>query len=176
MAMLRNMFYSRSFSTSIRSLHAAQTASTGSVAKRLPKLTLYTGGPECSLCEIMKQDLEVVRFTHAFELEMFNIREPPKDVPEEKANEIAERYKNDIPVLHLDGHYIQKHRLNSNSLKKLIEKYDPEEEDPIYAHNTFRPWTSVPGAKPKRKQALKARAKYDHALKQLDRSERKPST
>lgn len=44
----------------------------------------------------MKQDLEVVRFTHAFELETFNIREPPKDVPEETAKQIAELYKNDI--------------------------------------------------------------------------------
>jgi hypothetical protein len=80
------------------------------------------------------------------------------------------------PVLHLDGHYIQKHRINSNPLKKLIEKYDPEDPDPIYAHNKFRPFTSLPGAKPKRKQALKARAKYDQALQRLDKKAVKPST
>ncbi|KAJ9114613.1 hypothetical protein QFC22_005486 [Naganishia vaughanmartiniae] len=124
----------------------------------------------------MKQDLEVVRFTHPFQLEIFNIREPPKDVPEETAKQIAELYKNDIPILHLDGHYIQKHRINSNPLKKLIEKYDPEEEDPIYAHNKFRPFTVVPNAKPKRRQALKARAKYDQAVHRLDKSAGQAST
>lgn len=48
------------------------------------------------MLQIMKQDLEVVRFTHPFEFETFNIREPPKDVPVETANQIAEQYKNDI--------------------------------------------------------------------------------
>lgn len=52
--------------------------------------------PIYSMLQIMKQDLEVVRFTHPFEFETFNIREPPKDVPVETANQIAEQYKNDI--------------------------------------------------------------------------------
>jgi hypothetical protein len=44
----------------------------------------------------MKQDLEVVRLTHPFELDTFNIREPPQDTPAEKAQQIEELYKNDI--------------------------------------------------------------------------------
>jgi hypothetical protein len=44
----------------------------------------------------MKQDLDVVRLTHPFELNTFNIREPPQDVPAEKAKQIEELYKNDI--------------------------------------------------------------------------------
>lgn len=44
----------------------------------------------------MKQDLNVVRLTHPFELDTFNIREPPQDVPSEKAQQIEELYKNDI--------------------------------------------------------------------------------
>jgi hypothetical protein len=44
----------------------------------------------------MKQDLNVVRLTHPFELDTFNIREPPKDVEEEKAKQIEDLYKYDI--------------------------------------------------------------------------------
>jgi hypothetical protein len=44
----------------------------------------------------MKQDLDVVRLTHPFELDTFNIREPPQDIPTEKAQQIEELYKNDI--------------------------------------------------------------------------------
>ena len=28
---------------------------------KLPRLTLFTGGPECSLCEVAKQDLKQVQ-------------------------------------------------------------------------------------------------------------------
>lgn len=44
----------------------------------------------------MKQDLSVVRLTHPFELDTFNIREPPKEVEVEKAKQIEDLYKYDI--------------------------------------------------------------------------------
>lgn len=49
----------------------------------------------------MKQDLSVVRLTHPFELDTFNIREPPKDVDTEKAKQIEELYKYDIVSMQL---------------------------------------------------------------------------
>jgi hypothetical protein len=72
--------------------------------------------------------------------------------------------RNVQPILHLDGHYIQKHRLNSNPLKKLLENYDPSDPDPPYAHNKFRPWTGISHAKPKKqKKAAKAIAQMERA-------------
>lgn len=80
-----------------------------------------------------------------------------------------------LAILHLDGHYIQKHRLNSNPLKKLLENYNPEDPDPVYAHNKFRPWTGVSKAKPKKLQkAAKAMAKVERAY-QAHQSEQSSS-
>ncbi|WVW83763.1 hypothetical protein I302_105784 [Kwoniella bestiolae CBS 10118] len=41
---------------------------------RLPRLTLFTGGKECSLCEVAKQDLAKLRRSTPFELDLWNIR------------------------------------------------------------------------------------------------------
>lgn len=49
MTAFRSTLSYRSFSTGLRLLNAGQPNAT---TKRLPKLTLYTGGPECSLCEV----------------------------------------------------------------------------------------------------------------------------
>lgn len=127
------MFARRFFHTSLRHLNAANPS-----GSKLARLTLYTGGPECSLCEIAKQDLEVIRYTHPFDLETYNIHNPPADADPAVAEEIRERYKYDIPILHLDTHYLQKHRVNSTVLKQTLEKYDPTDPHPWYQDNVFR--------------------------------------
>jgi hypothetical protein len=51
-------------------------------------------------------------------------------------------------------------------LKKLLENYNPEDPDPIYAHNKFRPWTGVSKAKPRKlKKAAQAMARMEKAYK-----------
>ncbi|RXK40126.1 hypothetical protein M231_02583 [Tremella mesenterica] len=51
----------------------------------LPRLTLFTGGKECSLCEVAKQELAILRRTTPFELDTFNIRDPPSSADEKEA-------------------------------------------------------------------------------------------
>jgi hypothetical protein len=133
--------FKRFLTTSSRLLNQATSATgttTSTASKRLPRLTLYTGGPECSLCEvshprssapslslsfhgvrsseysretkrsylpcyhttqIAKQDLQVIRYTHPFDLETFNIHDPPSTVDQEKASQIRDDYKFDIVSL-----------------------------------------------------------------------------
>ncbi|WVQ67805.1 uncharacterized protein L199_006010 [Kwoniella botswanensis] len=76
----------------------------------IPILTLFTGGKECSLCEVAKQDLERLRRSTPFELNLWNIRDPPKGTDEREAKKWRRLYQYDIPVLHLDDRRIAKHR------------------------------------------------------------------
>ncbi|KAK1924143.1 hypothetical protein DB88DRAFT_472707 [Papiliotrema laurentii] len=62
----------------------------------LPRLTLYTGGKECSLCEVFKDGLAVVKRTHPFDLEYWNIRDPPPGVEEREAKKWRRLYQYDI--------------------------------------------------------------------------------
>lgn len=49
--------------------------------KNIPKLRLYTGGKECSLCEDAKAAIESVRKDHKFDLDYYNIKDDSlKDV------------------------------------------------------------------------------------------------
>ncbi|KIR74415.1 hypothetical protein I310_02022 [Cryptococcus deuterogattii CA1014] len=58
----------------------------------LPRLTLYTGGKECSLCEVAKEQLALLRKTHPFHLTYFNIRAPPQDVDPREAKKWRRLY------------------------------------------------------------------------------------
>jgi glutaredoxin len=92
-----------------------------STARRsLPRLRLYTGGPECSLCEVAKEKLDELRAqAPAFELETVNIRANRTDKELKKARRL---WQYDIPVLLLDGKYIMKHRINESRLLELLEE------------------------------------------------------
>ncbi|WRT66237.1 uncharacterized protein IL334_003190 [Kwoniella shivajii] len=68
----------------------------------LPRLTLFTGGKECSLCEVAKQDLSVLHRSTPFELTLWNIRDPPLGTNEKDSKKWRRLYQYDIPVLHLD--------------------------------------------------------------------------
>ncbi|KLT39846.1 hypothetical protein CC85DRAFT_288103 [Cutaneotrichosporon oleaginosum] len=63
---------------------------------RLPRLTLFTGGKECGLCEVAKANLVAVRHTHPFEIKVWNIREPPADVGAEDVHKWRRAYQYEI--------------------------------------------------------------------------------
>ena len=62
----------------------------------LPRLTLYTGGKECLLCEVAKSELEAVRQTHPFNLDLWNIRDPPVGADAREAKRWRRLYQYDI--------------------------------------------------------------------------------
>ena len=70
---------------------------------RVPALRLFTGA-DCSLCDELKAVL--ARSTHPHTLESV-------DIGEKVHREWFRRYKWDIPVLHIDGKYFAKHRIQS---------------------------------------------------------------
>ncbi|XP_034323005.2 glutaredoxin-like protein C5orf63 homolog [Magallana gigas] len=79
-------------------LRVTQFAAFGS--RKLPVLTLYTK-EDCSLCD---KALEVLKpYNHQFELETVDI-----SLPENK--EWYKNYRYDIPVFHLNGQFLMKHR------------------------------------------------------------------
>ncbi|KAL7421744.1 hypothetical protein Q5752_003515 [Cryptotrichosporon argae] len=89
----------------------------------LPRLTLFTGGKECSLCEVAKADLAAVRRTHPFDITLWNIRAPPAGADKCEAKKWRRLYQYDIPVLHLDDERIQKHRIDKDALVHALEAW-----------------------------------------------------
>ncbi|KAL7380285.1 hypothetical protein ABVT39_014970 [Epinephelus coioides] len=76
----------------------------------LPTLTLYTKDP-CPLCDEAKEELEP--FKHRFVLQQVDIT-----LPENKA--WFNKYRWDIPVFHLNGQFVMKHRVDMVLLDKLL--------------------------------------------------------
>jgi hypothetical protein len=64
--------------------------------KAIPRLTLFTGGKECSLCEVFKVELAQIRKTHPFELDLWNIRDPPSGSDERESKKWRRLYQYDI--------------------------------------------------------------------------------
>ncbi|WVN88203.1 uncharacterized protein L203_103404 [Cryptococcus depauperatus CBS 7841] len=100
----------------------------------LPKLTLYTGGKECSLCEIAKEQLSILRRTHPFDLDLFNIRKPLPGVDPREAKKWRRLYQYDIPVLHLEEQRVQKHRIDNIKLARLLEEWKEKQEKELKAN------------------------------------------
>ncbi|GAA5994774.1 hypothetical protein JCM5350_007990 [Sporobolomyces pararoseus] len=106
---------------------------------KLPRLTLFTGGPECSLCEVAKQDLRKVQQIAPFELNYYNIRKIPGEDPDLAYDRTTWRrlYQYDIPVLHLSsddsfdslagrvgkGGRVMKHRIDKSKLEQLVKEW-----------------------------------------------------
>ncbi|WOO77050.1 uncharacterized protein LOC62_01G000649 [Vanrija pseudolonga] len=61
----------------------------------LPRLTLFTG-QHCSLCEVAKQELAVLRQTHPFDITIWDIRSPPPSASEADAHRWRRAYQYDI--------------------------------------------------------------------------------
>ncbi|XP_077200570.1 glutaredoxin-like protein C5orf63 homolog isoform X3 [Paroedura picta] len=80
----------------------------------LPVLTLFTKKP-CPLCDEAKAVLEP--YKHKFILQEVDITLP---------DHIAwyERYKHDIPVFHLNGQFLMKHRMDIEMLKNQLRNIE----------------------------------------------------
>ena len=82
-----------------------------------PTVQLYTKDG-CTLCDKAKDVLQVIRDEQPHSLESIDITDPDK-------TEYYDKYKWDIPVLHINGLYWTKHRLTSDeALEALSEARD----------------------------------------------------
>ncbi|KAG7237121.1 hypothetical protein INR49_032783 [Caranx melampygus] len=79
--------------------------------KTLPTLTLFTKDP-CPLCDEAKEALEPIK--HRFVLQQVDI-----SLQENKV--WFDRYRWDIPVFHLNGQFVMKHRVDIVLLDKLLQ-------------------------------------------------------
>ncbi len=76
------------------------------------QITFFTKS-DCSLCRSALYVIERVR-THApFELNCVDISAPGNE-------EWSEAYRNDIPVVHLNGREIFRHRVDERRLRELL--------------------------------------------------------
>ncbi|XP_045897788.1 glutaredoxin-like protein C5orf63 homolog isoform X2 [Micropterus dolomieu] len=83
-------------------------------ADSLPTLTLFTKDP-CPLCDEAKDVLDPFRH-----------RQVDISLPENR--HWADRYRWDIPVFHLNGQFVMKHRVDVVLLDKLLQ--DAETQKP----------------------------------------------
>ena len=82
-----------------------------------PQITLFTK-EGCTLCDKVKEILSDFRESHPHTLKQI-------DITDEEHQEWFDRYKYDIPVLHLDGKYWIKHRITSD---EVIQGFDAARE------------------------------------------------
>ena len=74
------------------------------------KITIYSK-PGCHLCDRAKEVVERCRQNVDFALEVIDISQNP---------ELLERYRNDIPVILLDGQEIARHVVRERKLLELL--------------------------------------------------------
>jgi glutaredoxin len=74
-------------------------------------ITIYSK-PDCHLCDLAKDVVERCRKKIDFTLEVIDISQNP---------ELFERYRNDIPVILLDGKEIARHFVRERKLLKLLQ-------------------------------------------------------
>ncbi len=74
-------------------------------------ITIYSK-PECHLCDLAKDVIERCRKKVDFNLEVIDISQNP---------ELFERYRNDIPVILLDGREIARHFVRERKLLELLQ-------------------------------------------------------
>ncbi|XP_028411375.1 glutaredoxin-like protein C5orf63 homolog [Dendronephthya gigantea] len=120
MALLSKNFIIRSLQPLIRTLGDSKSA--GFLVIRtfgnckedgLPVLEMFTK-EDCSLCDEAIEKLEP--FRHLFVLKKVDIT-----LAENKA--WFDRYKYDIPVFHLEGKYLMRHRVHQGLLRKKLNKF-----------------------------------------------------
>jgi glutaredoxin len=78
-----------------------------------PHVTLYTK-PGCHLCEEAKREMEAARISGEYTFEEVNIEENP---------EAYERYKFEIPVIHINGHKAFKYHLTAEEFRNRIRRH-----------------------------------------------------
>lgn len=79
-----------------------------------PLLELFTS-PECSLCLHFKRQLDPYLKIHDLELREIDITKPENE-------RYFELYKYDIPVLHVNGVFHQKHRFDFEQFETKLRK------------------------------------------------------
>ncbi len=78
-------------------------------------VTFFTK-PDCTLCNGAMYVVERVRAELPFELESVDITAPGNE-------RWYENYKNDIPVVHLNGEEIFRHRVDERKLRALLSNH-----------------------------------------------------
>ena len=73
-------------------------------------VTLYTK-PGCHLCEAVEQVIRRVAGRRAFEFVSRDIESDPA---------VFEKYRNDIPIVTLDGVEIARHRMTAEQLERAL--------------------------------------------------------
>ncbi len=78
------------------------------------KITLFTKD-DCGLCSGVLFVIQKVRRRIPFDLELVDITAPGHEA-------WLESYRNDIPVVHLNGREIFRHRIDEAGLRRLLEE------------------------------------------------------
>jgi len=68
--------------------------------------------PDCHLCDRAKEVIERCRQKVDFAVEIIDVSQNP---------ELLERYRDDIPVILLDGHEIARHFVRERKLLELLQ-------------------------------------------------------
>ena len=77
----------------------------------MPRITIYSK-PDCHLCDLAKDVIERCRQKVGFAVEVVDISRDP---------DLLERYRNDIPVILLDGKEIARHVVRERKLLELLQ-------------------------------------------------------
>ena len=76
-----------------------------------PRVTVFTTGPECSLCEKTLSDLARLSRRFAFRLEVVDLRTRPERILD---------YALRAPVVHVDGRLAAEGRIDSAALESAL--------------------------------------------------------
>jgi len=87
------------------------TAVAWALAQNFMTITIYSK-PDCHLCDLAKDVVERCRKKIDFALEVIDVSQNP---------ELFERYRNDIPVILLDGKEIARHFVRERKLLELLQ-------------------------------------------------------
>jgi glutaredoxin len=74
-------------------------------------ITIYSK-PDCHLCDLAKEVIDRCRQKVDFAVEIIDISQNP---------ELLERYRDDIPVILLDGNEIARHFVRERQLLELLQ-------------------------------------------------------
>jgi glutaredoxin len=78
----------------------------------MPRVTFFTK-PDCGLCNAAMYVIERVRRWVPFEFESIDITAPGQE-------KWLDRYREHIPVVHLNGREVFRHRVDEKELRRLL--------------------------------------------------------
>ncbi|XP_067937620.1 glutaredoxin-like protein C5orf63 homolog [Watersipora subatra] len=80
----------------------------------LPRLTLFSKSGECSLCDQMKEELEPY---------LHKVQYQEVDINLEENEFWKNRYRYEIPVVHMNGKFLMKHRFDPVAMREALMRY-----------------------------------------------------